>query len=154
MFTIAALSAYKVNDLNSKLQLAENNSVVNSKLSTLTIATFEKRVNKNKGISFIYLGNGQCSDCSVFSPILLRSLRKKRMLEYIFYVDAEQLHKDKNNWLKFKRKYDFDQTPCLMLFKDGNRISKLEWNIKEGISEKKLSRWLNNNYQIIRLTSF
>lgn len=149
-----ATSVYSVINLRGKLQQADNSLIINRKLSTLTITTFKKRIKNNKGISFIYIGNGSCSDCSVFTPILLRSLTKRGMLEYIFYVDAEGLHKDKKDWLNFKKRYDFDQTPCLMLFEDGKRISKLEWSTKYGITEKKLNNWLSKYRTIIKSTDF
>lgn len=150
IIVIAILSGYKIKHLNSELRVAENKLVLNKKLNTLTVNSFEKRTENKKKVTFVYIGNGECSDCSIFSPLLVRALSKKKLLECVFYVDMEYIHKNQKKWLLFKKRYDFSQTPCLMIYKNGKRISKLEWDTKNGISKNRLEEWLNKNYSIIR----
>lgn len=146
----SAFSLYKIKNLENKMSTIENNSSLNMRLNTLTVESFNKKVEKGKNTIFVYIGNGNCSDCSFFDPILIKNLKNRKIINFVYYVDCEYLHKKRKEWYSFKKKYNFDQTPCLMLFKNGKRVSKLEWIPEKGISEHKLVSWLDENSKLIK----
>lgn len=140
----------KTKNLENKLEECENNATITADFNTLTIKAFEFKIKNSKNPVFVYIGNGKCSDCSFFNPKLKKMLSRKKLTRYIYYVDAEYLHKNYQKWTKFKAKYNFSQTPCLMIFKNGERLSKLEWDSKQGIPNSKLDNWLTKNKDIIK----
>lgn len=119
-------------------------------LNSLTVNSFERKINRKNDVTFAYIGNNECSDCSFFFPTLKRTLVNKKLINNIFYVNVEFLHRNKSSWLGFKKRYNFNQTPCLILFKNKKIISKLEWNSERGISERELNSWLEKNLILIK----
>lgn len=147
---ISAFSFYRIKSLERNLSIIQNNNSLNASLNTLTVESFNTKVKKQKNTIFVYIGNGECSDCYFFDPVLIKTLENKKLVNYIYYIDCQNLHKKKKEWQNFKTKYNFDQTPCLMIFKKGKRLSKLEWIPKKGISENKLISWLDKNSELIK----
>lgn len=119
-------------------------------LNSLTVNSFEQKINKKNNVTFAYIGNNECSDCSFFFPTLKKTLVNKKLTDNIFYVNAQFLHRNKRSWLAFKKRYHFSQTPCLILFKNKKIISKLEWNPEKGIPESELNSWLEKNSNLIK----
>lgn len=144
---------YKINHLETEKNQYKNGLISYKNLNSLTVNSFVKRISRKKDITFAYIGNRECSDCSFFFPQLLNTLKKTKLQNNIFYINVEYLHKNQNRWYKFKKKYQFDQTPCLMIFKNGKRIAKLEWNPRTGIPKNKMYSWLEK-YRLLIEKSF
>lgn len=67
----------------------------------------------------------------------------------MIYVNGEYIQNNEE-WKEFKKEYDFEQTPTLMLLKEGKQVSKLDWDENHYISEKDFDNWLSKNMDTIK----
>lgn len=136
------------NDLNIEKEILTNNLESYDLLNSITVDNFEDRVT-NKQDLFVYVSNSECSDCSTFSKTLKHEIESSNIKNNLYLVNIQKLHQDKENWLKFKRKYNIHQTPAFLLFEEGKLKSMIEWDEKKGLSSEAFHKWLDMNHPFI-----
>lgn len=118
-------------------------------LNSLTIDSFEKKVAEGDDL-FVYIGNSECSDCSIFSKTLKKEVETFPLKNSLYLVEISSIHSDNKRWLDFKKKYNFEQTPAFLLFKNGEIKSMIEWTEQEGLSSEAFHNWLKSNESVIK----
>lgn len=84
--------------------------------------------------SIFYFGATWCGNCNLMKPIV-----KKALGEFYGKISFEELNVDDNKLLV--EQYDIMSIPCLILLKDGNKISELS-----GVKlESETTNWINSN---------
>lgn len=127
-----------------KEQLSAN-LITYDNLNSLTLETLENRLAKKDNL-LIYISNSKCADCSFFSSTLNKEIKENQYLRNSLYlVDVTKLHDNKKEWLQFKQKYQFDQTPAFLLFKNGKIKSVIQWDENNGLSPSSFHDWLEKN---------
>lgn len=153
VFALLSLSslgfvAYKMENQKKEISLLLKNERLNLKIYkefiSYPLETFETQFSSGKK-GFVYIGNAECPDCSSFYPVLLKVIRKYNLSDKIAYVEGKYLREESNNWMNFKKKYNFSQTPALIIYGKGEIISEIEWDQKEGITENRLEKWIDDN---------
>ncbi|WP_373193075.1 DUF6568 family protein [Enterococcus sp. RIT-PI-f] len=133
---------------NSTLELEKQVLIDNTDtyeyLNSITIDNFENKV-KNKENILVYIGNSLCSDCSKFSKTLKDEVENFPLKNSLYLVEITNLHKNKKQWLAFKERYGFDQTPAFILFEKGEIKTMIQWNEKSGLSPESFHKWLEEN---------
>lgn len=142
----------KIENLENEKQILVSNTATFAYLNSLTVDSFEKRVNSGDSL-FVYIGNSECPDCSFFSKTLEHEVKTFPLSDSLYFVDGRTLHQNENKWLAFKEKYHFDQTPAFLLFSKGKEVSVIQWDEKNGLSEEEFHSWLIENKQLIEQVS-
>lgn len=139
-------------ELEQTLEIERKNNIIYKDFISIPIDIFEDRVSSGQ-LMLVYIGNNECSDCSVFYPTFLKMFREHNLVDKIVYVEGVHLRKDKEKWTEFKKKYGFNQTPTIAIYQYGKQVSSIEWSEIEGISEQDFEKWLDTNKSIIESIS-
>lgn len=97
--------------------------------------------NKPKN-TFVYIGNSSCSDCSLFDPELIKLIKNNEIDEKIYYLDINELHKNKSKWKEFKRVNHIFGTPSFIYFGKNTQTLSHQDTSAPRISE--LKNWIRN----------
>lgn len=130
--------------LSLEKEVLKTNNDTYEYLNSLTVESFEKKIS-NKNDLLVYIGNSECSDCSFFSKTLKNEVETFPLKNSLYLVDITKLHQNTKDWVKFKKKYGFEQTPAFLLFKGGKVKSMIQWNEKKGLSPQSFHNWLTLN---------
>lgn len=132
------------NDLKVEKEILTNNLESYELLNSMTVDNFEDRVNSKQNL-FVYISNRECSDCSTFSKSLKDEIESSNIKNSLYLVDIQKLHQDKDNWLKFKKRYNIQQTPAFLLFEEGKVKSVIQWDENKGLSSESFHDWIDVN---------
>ena len=151
--TFFARECYKQKSELTRLKIREEivnkNNEIYKEFMSIPISIFEQRLKENDSM-FVYIGNGECSDCSVFLPIVQRSVKKFKLEDKLFYVEGKYKRQNMEEWIEFKSQNKFNQTPAFIIYDKGRIVTKIEWTEKEGLSEQNFNQWISNNLDLIK----
>ncbi|MGL9891901.1 DUF6568 family protein [Enterococcus mundtii] len=148
LVTIFKIQQDKLNQIDKSLQIEKNNVQIYQDIISYPINTFENKVS-NGDLMFVYMGNLECSDCSAFYPIFKEKFKEFNLENKLSYIECSYLRTNKSEWLKFKEKYGFSQTPAFIIYKNSKILSNIEWDNNNGLNEVSFSTWLSENKKII-----
>ena len=146
--TITKTQRNKLNQIEKSLQIEKTNVQIYQDIISYPIEFFENKV-ANGDLMFVYMGNLECSDCSIFYPIFKEQFNKFELENKLAYVECSHLRTNKNEWLNFKEKYGFLQTPAFIIYENSKIVSSIEWDDNNGLNEASFSAWLSENKEII-----
>ena len=95
---------------------------------------------KNAKNKFVYIGNSNCSDCSLFDPELINSIRDHHINEKMLYVDVNKLHENKKEWKKFRQENNIYGTPSFIYL--GNNQKTLSHRDTSAPRIDELKKWI------------
>ncbi|MEI5994340.1 DUF6568 family protein [Candidatus Enterococcus mansonii] len=138
----------KVKQVNESLKIEQTNIEIYQDVVSFPLETFEYKFSKGD-LMLVYMGNFECSDCSTFSPVFKEKFKKHNLKNKLIYVECSYLRSNKSEWLKFKEKYSFKQTPSFIIYKNSSILSSIEWDDVNGLNEETFDNWLLENKKII-----
>lgn len=134
---------------NTELSISKINSEPIKKYISVPPLILESMVSRGDTV-FSYIGNNECSDCSLFYPTFDKIIEKEDIINNVVYVEGKFLKKNVVEWKEFKKRNNFSETPVFIIYKDGKILDKIEWDSKNGLSEEKFSSWIERNIEVIR----
>ena len=115
-----------------------------SKLNSSLVDNFIDQYDEGKKC-VVYIGRSSCSDCNHFDTISSNVIDKYNLNKQLSYVNVEDIHKDKERWENFKKKFSIKGTPTLAVYNDKRLITKLDFEETGGFTPKELDNWVTVN---------
>lgn len=124
--------------------LKKNTSDLYEYLNSITVTKFKEKIDSSDDF-YAYIGRPDCGDCILFEPTFISTINKYKLNNKILYMNVKKLRENQNEWVKFKKKYGFTQTPVIIHFSQGKNISFVEWDTEKGLPQNKLVDWFQKN---------
>lgn len=136
-------SSMTIKEYKTKLIKQEKQYNIYDTLNSITLDTFYKKV--NSGETFIvYMGNTECTDCSLLEPLLRRYLDNSNYKDNIVYLNIQKIRKS-DEWNSFSKKYNIKYMPTFALYRNGKLYDKVQWTPDKDLSIKDIDSFLKNN---------
>lgn len=113
-------------------------------LNSLNYETFKAKVDKKEEF-FIYLGRPNCSDCTLFDPILEEITENHKLKNNLYYLNLKDIYENESEWENFKSRYGIKHTPTLAKFKNGKVNNLVEWTEETGFTKEMINEWIKLN---------
>lgn len=136
-------AVYKYSDDLSSYKFKESLAKEGIYKSYVTVKLDEyKKIIKEDGYNFMFIGSEQCSYCTQFKESIKESLTDNSYV--VYYLDISTLTEDEYNELTETDKYMQENqwgTPLSLLYKDGKRKAELNGYV----STSELNKFLEEN---------
>ncbi|MCS4487505.1 thioredoxin family protein [Streptococcus sciuri] len=112
-----------------------------NKLDSMTVDNFITRYTAGENL-IVYIGRPSCGDCSKFEKILEELIDKYKLGDRLIYVNVEELHRNIDEWKKFKEKFNIKGTPTFAIYDDKKLLEKLDFEEQGGFTPSELETWI------------
>ena len=115
-----------------------------SKLDSLLVDNFIDRY-QNGDKLVVYVGRPSCGDCSKFEEVFDQIIEKYKLRKQLYYVNVEEIHKNKNELENFKQKFKIKDTPTFAIYENKKLVAKLDFEENNGFTPYELEKWITSN---------
>jgi thiol-disulfide isomerase/thioredoxin len=150
--TTILIEKNKLAQIRNTLETERTNTKIYQDIISYPMESFENKFVQGD-IMLVYMGNLECSDCSTFYPILKKKLEKYNLKNKLIYIECSHLRSNKDEWIKFKKKYSFTQTPAFIIFKNSRVLTSIEWDDDNNLNEATFDNWISKNEKVINSIS-
>ncbi|WP_369665117.1 DUF6568 family protein [Streptococcus sp. oral taxon 056] len=70
---------------------------------------------------------------------------KYKLRKQLYYVNVEEIHKNKNEWEHFKKEFKIKGTPTFAIYENKKLVAKLDFEENNGFTPYELEKWITSN---------